>query len=65
MNKNQIEGTIKKTTGKIQQKLGEAIGSDSQELAGAEKRIEGTLQKGAGDLEQAGKDAAKKARNKP
>jgi uncharacterized protein YjbJ (UPF0337 family) len=65
MNKNQIEGTIKKTAGKIQQKVGEATGSSSQQVKGAAKRIEGTFQKGVGDVEQASDDATKKALNKP
>lgn len=65
MNKNQIEGTIKKTAGKIQQKVGEATGSNTQQVKGAAKRIEGTFQKGVGDVEQASDDATKRALNKP
>jgi uncharacterized protein YjbJ (UPF0337 family) len=53
MNKNQIEGSVKKVAGKIQQKVGEAVGNTDQHMKGAGKRIEGTFQKGVGDVEQA------------
>jgi uncharacterized protein YjbJ (UPF0337 family) len=53
MNKNQIEGSAKKIAGKIQQKVGKAIGSTDQQVKGAGKRIEGTFQKGIGDVKQA------------
>jgi uncharacterized protein YjbJ (UPF0337 family) len=65
MNKNQIEGTIKKTAGKIQQKVGEATGSNSQQVKGAGKQMEGRFQKSVGDAEQKIDDATKKALNKP
>jgi uncharacterized protein YjbJ (UPF0337 family) len=65
MNKNQIEGTIKKTAGKIQQKVGEATGSGSQQAKGAAKRVEGSFQKGVGDAEQQVDAATKRALNKP
>lgn len=65
MNKNQIEGTIKRTAGKIQQKVGEATGSSSQQVKGAAKQIEGNLQKGVGDTQQSVDDATKKALAKP
>jgi uncharacterized protein YjbJ (UPF0337 family) len=64
MNKNQIEGTIKKTAGKIQQKVGEATGSNSQQVKGAAKRIEGSFQKSVGDVEQKIDDSVKKPMNK-
>lgn len=65
MNKNQIEGTIKKTAGKIQQKVGEATGSNSQQVKGAAKQVEGSFQKGVGDTQQSIDDATKKALAKP
>lgn len=64
MNKNQIEGTIKKTAGKIQQKVGEVTGSNSQQVKGAAKRIEGSFQKGVGDVEQEIDASSKKPMNK-
>lgn len=65
MNKNQVEGTIKKSAGKIQQKVGEATGSNSQQVKGAAKQLEGNIQKGLGDTQQSIDDATKKALAKP
>lgn len=62
MNKNQIEGTIKKTTGKIQRKVGEVTGSSHQQVKGAAKQVEGGVQKSIGDAEQ--EISAKKHINK-
>ena len=64
MNKNQLEGAAKNTAGKVQQKIGEVIGNPSQQAKGMAKQIEGTVQKGAGDVEQALKDSARKSGNK-
>jgi uncharacterized protein YjbJ (UPF0337 family) len=61
MNKNQIEGSVKDVTGKIQQKVGHATGSTNQRVKGMAKRIEGKVQKGVGYIEQ----ALDKARRKP
>jgi uncharacterized protein YjbJ (UPF0337 family) len=65
MNKNQIEGDVKKVAGKIQQKVGEATGNTSQQVKGAAKRIEGRFQKNIGDIEQAVDDSVKKSSTKP
>lgn len=65
MNKNQIEGDVKKVTGKVQQKIGEATGNTNQQVKGAAKRIEGRFQKNIGDIEQAVDDSVKKSRTKP
>jgi len=65
MNKNQIEGTIRKTAGKIQQKVGKATGSSSQQIKGAGKQLEGSFQKRMGDAQQSVDDATMKARTKP
>jgi len=64
MNKNQLEGAAKNTAGKVQQKIGEVIGNPSQQAKGMAKQIEGTVQKGAVDVEQALKDSARKSGNK-
>jgi uncharacterized protein YjbJ (UPF0337 family) len=53
MNKNQIEGSIKDVTGKVQQKVGQATASTNQRMKGAAKQIEGKVQKGVGYIEQA------------
>jgi uncharacterized protein YjbJ (UPF0337 family) len=62
MNKNQIEGSVKDVTGKVQQKVGKATGNTSQQLKGVAKRIEGKVQKGVGNLVQALHKAVRKIR---
>ena len=64
MNKNQIEGNVKDVTGKIQQKVGEAVGNTNQQVKGVAKQIEGKVQKGVGDVEQAVDDSVRRARDK-
>ena len=53
MNKNQIEGSVKDIAGKVQQKVGAAIGNTKQQVKGVAKQIAGKVQKGAGDVQQA------------
>ena len=64
MNKNQIEGSVKDVTGKVQQKVGEVTGNTNQQVKGVAKRIEGKVQKGVGDVEQAVDDSAKRSHDK-
>jgi uncharacterized protein YjbJ (UPF0337 family) len=59
MNKNQVSGTAKDIGGKIQQKVGKAIGSVKQEAKGMQKQAEGKLQKTAGDVQEAVKGSKK------
>ena len=61
MNKNQIKGSVKEVTGKVQQKVGQATGNTSQQVKGVAKQIEGKVQKGVGYIER----ALDKARRKP
>jgi uncharacterized protein YjbJ (UPF0337 family) len=62
MNKNQIEGSVKDVTGKIQQKVGQATGSTTQWVKGMAKQIEGKAQKSVGYVEQALDKARRKTR---
>jgi len=41
MNKNQIEGSVKDVTGKLQQKIGQATGNTNQRVKDVAKQIEG------------------------
>jgi uncharacterized protein YjbJ (UPF0337 family) len=52
MNKDQVKGSIKQATGKVQQKVGEAVGSEKQQAKGAAKRVEGAVQKGIGNAKE-------------
>lgn len=49
MNKDQIKGTVKDAAGKVQQKMGQAVGSEKQEAKGLGKQAEGKAQKTMGD----------------
>ena len=53
MNKDQVEGAVKDTVGKVQQKTGELVGSDKQQVKGLVKQVEGKTQKAVGDIENA------------
>lgn len=62
MNKNQIEGSVKDLTGKVQQEVGKATGNTNQQVKGVAKQVEGKVQKRVGDIGQAIKKGANKAR---
>ena len=49
MNKDQMKGSMKKATGKVQQKVGEAVGSEKQQVKGVGKQIDGAAQKAMGN----------------
>jgi uncharacterized protein YjbJ (UPF0337 family) len=56
MNKDQIKGKAKKIGGKIQQEVGEAIGSSEQQAKGLSKQAEGKVQEKYGDAKEIIKD---------
>jgi len=53
VNRNQVKGAAKNVAGKVQQKVGALTGNKTQQERGIGKQVEGKLQKGAGDVEQA------------
>ena len=57
MNKDQVKGAVKDATGKVQEKAGHMVGSESQQAKGLQKQVEGKVQKGVGDIKEAVKDA--------
>ena len=57
MNSDQIKGSAKDVAGKVQRKVGEAVGSTEQQVKGAAKQVEGKVQKAVGDVREAAKDA--------
>jgi uncharacterized protein YjbJ (UPF0337 family) len=61
MNKDQAKGAIKDAAGKFQRKVGEAVGSEEQQVEGIKKQVEGKLQKTVGDVKEEIKDATKGA----
>ena len=60
MNKDQVKGTAKDIGGKVQEKVGEVTGNDSQEIKGLKNQAEGKVQKGVGDAKEGLKDAIDK-----
>ncbi len=60
MNKDQVKGTAKEVAGKVQEKTGEAIGSQNQKAKGMAKEVEGKAQKGLGDAKDTLKDSSRK-----
>ena len=55
MNKDQVKGSVKQAAGKVQQKTGEAIGSEKHQAKGIAKQVEGKVQKNYGDLKDSHK----------
>ncbi len=62
MNKDQVVGKIKDLAGEAQAGIGKAINSPKQVAKGKALEAEGEIQKGAGDVKQAVKDAAKEVK---
>lgn len=57
MNKDQAKGATKDAAGKIQEGVGNLIGSKKQQAKGLGKQVSGKAQKAFGDVKQASKDA--------
>lgn len=53
MNEDQVKGKAKDIAGKIQEKVGEVVGSNKQQAKGEIKQAEGKLQEKAGDAKDA------------
>ena len=49
MNKDQVRGVVKEAAGKVQKKIGEAIGSAGQQAKGAAKEAEGKAEINVGE----------------
>ncbi|MEN5181457.1 CsbD family protein [Comamonas odontotermitis] len=62
MNKDQVVGKIKDLAGEAQAGIGKAINSPEQIAKGKALETEGELQKAAGDVKQAAKDAVKEVK---
>ena len=59
MNKDQVKGSAKDAAGKVQRKVGEAIGSEEQQIKGAGKQVEGKTQKAVGNAKEKIKEASR------
>ena len=60
MNKDQIKGSATEAAGKLQRKLGQAIGNPKQQAKGTGKVIKGRAQQLAGDAKALAKDVSRK-----
>ncbi|MBK1672459.1 general stress protein CsbD [Ectothiorhodospira shaposhnikovii] len=52
MNKDQVEGRAKETTGKVKEVTGRAVGNDELENKGKIQKGTGKVQAGYGDLKE-------------
>ena len=59
MNKNQVKGAAKKIGGKVQEQVGNLVGSKNQQMQGIKHQIEGQAEETVGDLKKAVKDNKK------
>ena len=62
MNENTTEGGVKAGLGKIEEKLGQAAGSDDLQAKGASAQVEGQAQKVIGSAQDAVNQAAESAK---
>jgi uncharacterized protein YjbJ (UPF0337 family) len=60
MNKNQVKGTVKDISGKVQEEAGKLVGNKEQQAKGLLKQVEGKAEKKLGDVKEIVKDAARK-----
>ncbi len=60
MNKEQVKGATKEAVGKVQEKVGQMVGSDKQRANGLAMEVAGKAEKKVGDAEEILKDAHRK-----
>jgi uncharacterized protein YjbJ (UPF0337 family) len=60
MNKDQVTGTVKEISGKIQETVGKLIDSDEQQSKGVVKQAEGKIEKTVGNAKEVLKNAIDK-----
>lgn len=60
MDKQRIEGGVKKTTGTVKEKAGKLLGDRHTEAEGAAEREEGRLRSGIGKAKDAAREIAGK-----
>jgi uncharacterized protein YjbJ (UPF0337 family) len=62
MNKDQVKGKVKDVAGRIERQAGEWTGDEKKEVHGTMKQAEGKIQTAWGNVKDAGKKAADKAK---
>ncbi len=56
MNKDQVKGKLKDIGGKIQEEVGDVVGSSEQQAKGLAKQVEGKTQEKLGDAKEVIRD---------
>ena len=59
MHKDQIKGAARDAKGSVEEGIGKAVGNDRLAAKGAADRVAGKVQKGAGNLKDAARNALK------
>ena len=59
MNKNQVKGTVKEITGKVQEEAGELTGNKEQQVKGLSKQVAGKAEVSYGNAKESIKKANK------
>jgi uncharacterized protein YjbJ (UPF0337 family) len=62
MNKDRVKGKVKDVAGRIERQAGEWTGDEKKEVHGTMKQAEGKIQNAWGDVKDAGKKPADKAK---
>ena len=62
MNENTIDGSVKSGAGKVEDKVGQAVGSDDLQAKGATTQLEGQAQKAIGAVQDGVNQAAEGAK---
>ena len=60
MNKDQVHGTAKDVSGKVQETAGKMVGSKEQQVKGLNKQISGKAEKSYGDTKEFAKGVIKR-----
>ena len=62
MNKDQVKGKVKDVAGRIERQAAEWTGDEKKEVHGTMKQAEGKIENAWGNVKEAGKKAADKAK---
>jgi len=60
MHKDEVKGAAKETRGAVKDAIGKATGDKKLQADGAADKVEGKVQKAAGQIKEAARDALKK-----
>ena len=64
MNKQQVKGMTNRATGEVKQQVGKLTGDTSLQARGQAREMKGKLQKGVGDVKEAGRHESRKSQKR-